>query len=104
MTELEAALRRELSGKLHTHVVPPPHYRGFFIEISPAGVTAGASVQATVLIPKGENSATFPVRVQNTKNAAAQNFQIVATVTLAGGTPASVGAILTITGFAPPSA
>jgi hypothetical protein len=72
--------------------------------ISPAGVTAGASVQATVLIPKGENSATFPVRVQNTKNAAAQNFQIVATVTLAGGTPASVGAILTITGFAPPSA
>ena len=45
MTELEAALRRELPGKLHTHVLHPPHYRGFFIEISPAGVTKWSAVE-----------------------------------------------------------
>ena len=39
MQELEAVLRQEMPGKLHTHVLHPPRYRGFFIEISPVGVT-----------------------------------------------------------------
>ncbi len=45
MNELEAALRSQLPGKLHTHVLHPPNYRGFFIEIAPAGVTKWSAVQ-----------------------------------------------------------
>jgi hydroxymethylpyrimidine pyrophosphatase-like HAD family hydrolase len=45
MNGLEAVLQRELSGKLHSHVLHPPHYRGFFIEISPAGVTKWSAIQ-----------------------------------------------------------
>ena len=37
MLQLEGVLQRELPGKLHTHVLHPPHYAGFFIEIAPAG-------------------------------------------------------------------
>ena len=45
MTALEAVLQRELPDKLHTHVLHPPHYRGFFIEIAPAGVTKWSAIQ-----------------------------------------------------------
>jgi hydroxymethylpyrimidine pyrophosphatase-like HAD family hydrolase len=45
MTELESGLQQELPGKLHTHVLHPPHYRGFFVEISPVGVTKWSAIQ-----------------------------------------------------------
>ena len=45
MQELEAVLSRQMSGKLHTHVLHPPRYRGFFIEIAPAGVTKWSAIQ-----------------------------------------------------------
>jgi 5-amino-6-(5-phospho-D-ribitylamino)uracil phosphatase len=45
MQELEAAIQREMPGKLHTHVLHPPRYAGFFIEISPAGVTKWSAIQ-----------------------------------------------------------
>jgi 5-amino-6-(5-phospho-D-ribitylamino)uracil phosphatase len=45
MIELEAALHRELPGKLHTHVLHPPKYIGFFTEISPAGVTKWSAIR-----------------------------------------------------------
>lgn len=45
MMQLEATLQKELPGKLHTHVLHPPHYRGFFIEIAPAGVTKWSAIQ-----------------------------------------------------------
>ena len=45
MRELEAVLQKELPGKLHTHVLHPPLYTGFFIEISPAGVTKWSAIQ-----------------------------------------------------------
>ena len=38
-------LQREMPGKLHTHVLHPPRYRGFFTEISPAGVTKWSAIQ-----------------------------------------------------------
>ena len=38
-------LRREMPGKLHTHVLHPPRYKGFFIEISPAGVTKWSAIR-----------------------------------------------------------
>ena len=34
-----------IAHKLHTHVLHPPHYMGFFIEISPAGVTKWSAVE-----------------------------------------------------------
>ncbi len=45
MNQLETTLHAELPGVLHTHVLHPPHYRGFFIEISPAGVTNWSAIQ-----------------------------------------------------------
>lgn len=45
MQELEASLRREMPGKLHTHVLHPPRYKGFFTEISPVGVTKWSAIQ-----------------------------------------------------------
>jgi 5-amino-6-(5-phospho-D-ribitylamino)uracil phosphatase len=45
MQELETLLRREMPGKLHTHVLHPPRYRGFFTEISPAGVTKWSAIR-----------------------------------------------------------
>jgi 5-amino-6-(5-phospho-D-ribitylamino)uracil phosphatase len=45
MQELEAVLRRKMPEKLHTHVLHPPRYRGFFIEVAPAGVTKWSAVQ-----------------------------------------------------------
>lgn len=45
MQELEAVLNREMPGKLHTHVLHPPRYKGFFIEIAPVGVTKWSAIQ-----------------------------------------------------------
>jgi 5-amino-6-(5-phospho-D-ribitylamino)uracil phosphatase len=45
MQGLEAVLGRAMPGKLHTHVLHPPRYHGFFIEIVPAGVTKWSAVQ-----------------------------------------------------------
>jgi 5-amino-6-(5-phospho-D-ribitylamino)uracil phosphatase len=45
MQELEAVLGREMPGKLHTHVLHPPRYKGFFIEIAPKGVTKWSAIQ-----------------------------------------------------------
>jgi 5-amino-6-(5-phospho-D-ribitylamino)uracil phosphatase len=45
MLDVEAALHRELPGKLHTHVLHPPRYVGFLAEISPAGVTKWSAIQ-----------------------------------------------------------
>ena len=45
MLQLEAALQRELPGKLNTHVLRPPRYAGFFTELAPAGVTKWSAVQ-----------------------------------------------------------
>jgi 5-amino-6-(5-phospho-D-ribitylamino)uracil phosphatase len=45
MHELEGLLRQKMQGKLHTHVLHPPRYKGFFVEISPAGVTKWSAVQ-----------------------------------------------------------
>ncbi len=45
MQELEKLLRHKMPGKLHTHVLHPPRYKGFFIEISPAGVTKWSAIQ-----------------------------------------------------------
>jgi hypothetical protein len=45
MQELETVLQREMPGKLHTHVLHPPRYTGFFTEISPAGVTKWSAIQ-----------------------------------------------------------
>lgn len=45
MDSVEAALRREMPGLLHTHVLHPPHYTGFVVEIAPAGVTKWSAVR-----------------------------------------------------------
>lgn len=45
MHELEAELERRMPDKLHTHVLHPPRYKGFFIEIAPAGVTKWSAIQ-----------------------------------------------------------
>jgi Cof subfamily protein (haloacid dehalogenase superfamily) len=45
MLALEATLHRRLPGELHTHVLRPPRYAGFFTEIAPAGVTKWSAVQ-----------------------------------------------------------
>jgi 5-amino-6-(5-phospho-D-ribitylamino)uracil phosphatase len=45
MLELEATLQRELPGKLHCHVLRPPKYKGYFMEIAPAGVTKWSAIQ-----------------------------------------------------------
>jgi 5-amino-6-(5-phospho-D-ribitylamino)uracil phosphatase len=45
MQELEAVVAREMPGKLHTHVLHPPRYKGFFMEMSPAGVTKWSAIQ-----------------------------------------------------------
>jgi 5-amino-6-(5-phospho-D-ribitylamino)uracil phosphatase len=45
MQELEAVLSRRMPGKLHTHVLHPPRYKGFFIEIAPTGVTKWSAIQ-----------------------------------------------------------
>ncbi len=45
MLGLEAALHRGLPGRLHTHVLRPPKYNGFFTEIAPAGVTKWSAIQ-----------------------------------------------------------
>ena len=45
MQDLEMLLREKMPGKLHTHVLHPPRYKGFFVEISPAGVTKWSAVK-----------------------------------------------------------
>ena len=45
MRDLDSLTRRQMPGKLHTHVLHPPRYRGFFTEISPAGVTKWSAIQ-----------------------------------------------------------
>jgi Cof subfamily protein (haloacid dehalogenase superfamily) len=45
MQELETLLKQEMPGKLHSHVLHPPRYRGFFVEISPAGVTKWSAIR-----------------------------------------------------------
>jgi len=45
MQELETTLQQEMAGKLHTHVLHPPRYAGYFIEISPKGVTKWSAIQ-----------------------------------------------------------
>ena len=45
MRELEDALHQGMPGKLHTNVLHPPRYRGFFTEILPAGVTKWSAIQ-----------------------------------------------------------
>ncbi len=45
MLALEAVLHRELPGALHTHVLRPPRYAGFFTEIAPAGVTKWSAIR-----------------------------------------------------------
>lgn len=45
MQDLEAVLQEEMPGELHTHVLHPPRYRGFFIEIVPVGVTKWSGIQ-----------------------------------------------------------
>jgi 5-amino-6-(5-phospho-D-ribitylamino)uracil phosphatase len=45
MQELEALLQRQMPGKLHTNVLHPPRYRGFFTEFSPVGVTKWSAIQ-----------------------------------------------------------
>jgi hypothetical protein len=45
MSALDAILQREMPNMLHSHVLHPPHYRGFFIEISPAGITKWSAIQ-----------------------------------------------------------
>jgi Cof subfamily protein (haloacid dehalogenase superfamily) len=45
MLALEAVLHRELPGQLHTHVLRPPRYTGFFTEIAPAGVTKWSAIR-----------------------------------------------------------
>jgi len=45
MTKLEMLLQETLPGQLHTHVLHPPKYFGFFAEIAPAGVTKWSAIQ-----------------------------------------------------------
>jgi 5-amino-6-(5-phospho-D-ribitylamino)uracil phosphatase len=45
MLDLEAALHEALPNALHTHVLRPPRYAGFFTEIAPAGVTKWSAIQ-----------------------------------------------------------
>jgi hypothetical protein len=45
MQTLEAALHRALPNQLHTHVLHPPRYVGFFTEIAPVGVTKWSAIQ-----------------------------------------------------------
>ena len=45
MTKLETVLHQRLPGQLHTHVLHPPKYFGFFTEIAPAGVTKWSAIQ-----------------------------------------------------------
>ncbi len=45
MRELEATLHRMLPGQLHTHVLRPPKYVGYFTEIAPAGVTKWSAIR-----------------------------------------------------------
>jgi Cof subfamily protein (haloacid dehalogenase superfamily) len=44
MLEVEEVLHRELSGKLHAHVLRSPRYFGFFLEVAPVGVTKWSGV------------------------------------------------------------
>jgi 5-amino-6-(5-phospho-D-ribitylamino)uracil phosphatase len=45
MQTLEAALHRALPNQLHTHVLRPPKYIGYFTEIAPVGVTKWSAIQ-----------------------------------------------------------
>ncbi len=45
MTQLETLLHQALAGRLHTHVLHPPKYFGFFAEVAPAGVTKWSAIQ-----------------------------------------------------------
>ncbi len=45
MREVDAALHRELPGRLDTSVLHPPRYAGFFAEFVPLGVTKWTAVQ-----------------------------------------------------------
>ena len=61
--------------------------------------SAAVTVPATVTIPKGKSSVTFPVGIRNTQVLTAQTFQITASLTNALGFANPVSAPLTITGF-----
>jgi 5-amino-6-(5-phospho-D-ribitylamino)uracil phosphatase len=45
MQSVEAALHRALPNQLHTNVLHPPKYIGFFTEIAPVGVTKWSAIQ-----------------------------------------------------------
>jgi 5-amino-6-(5-phospho-D-ribitylamino)uracil phosphatase len=45
MLDLESCLHRELPGRLSTHVLRSPHYRGFICELAPAGVTKWSAIR-----------------------------------------------------------
>jgi hydroxymethylpyrimidine pyrophosphatase-like HAD family hydrolase len=45
MLELERRLHAELAGRLTTHVLRSPRYRGYLCEVSPLGVTKWSAVE-----------------------------------------------------------
>jgi Cof subfamily protein (haloacid dehalogenase superfamily) len=45
MLALQQALQRSLPGKLATHVLRSPKYRGFMCEVAPAGVTKWSAIR-----------------------------------------------------------
>lgn len=45
MSTLEAALEAVLPGRLYTHVLRSPRYRGYMCEIAPAGATKWSGIQ-----------------------------------------------------------
>jgi hypothetical protein len=69
--------------------------------ISPAGTPAGGgvTVPASITVPKGKISVTFPVTVRNTKVGTTLVFQIVASLNNALRFTGTQSANLTVTGF-----
>jgi len=45
MLELHAALQAAVPGKLYTHVLRSPKYRGFMCELAPAGATKWSGIR-----------------------------------------------------------
>jgi hypothetical protein len=64
----------------------------------PAGAVSAVSVPASVVVPKGQTSVQFNVKVANTGLAQAQNYQIVATLPSNIGLPSTQIATLAVTG------
>ncbi len=67
--------------------------------VSPPGVASVVTVPPAVTLPKGKASVTFNVGIRNSGNGAAEQFQIVASLTNALNLTSSVTAPLSITGF-----